>query len=108
MDDAVIALLDRVGGTHHGASRLFAVPADIGCGRRRSLPINEVEIDHRHPAMGFTFRTGFDARLAADATRRIDVEFVIVHQALPLLRSDLFPFPLEARAQSGGPSAFLS
>ena len=108
MDDAVIALLDRVRGTHHGTGRLFAMPADVGSCRGRCLPVDEVKIDHRLAAMGFTFRTGFDARLAADAARRIDVEFVAVHQALPFFGSDMFPFPLDVRAQSGGSSAFLS
>src|SRR5258708_10372377 len=53
--------------------------------------------------MSLTFLAGFDARLAADAARRIDVEFVTVHQALPFLGSD--ECSGEESAQSVGPSA---
>src|SRR5260370_30695999 len=49
---------------------------------------------------------GFDPRLAADAARRIDVEFETVHQSLPFLSSD--ECSGEESAQSGGPSASRS
>src|SRR4029077_9823998 len=38
--------------------------------------------------MSLAFLAGFDTRLASDAARRMDVEFVAVHQALPFLSSD--------------------
>jgi hypothetical protein len=42
-------------------------------------------------AMGVAFLAGFNTRLGADAARRIDVEFVSVHQALPFLDSRVLP-----------------
>src|SRR5258706_12460713 len=56
--------------------------------------------------MSLAFLAGFDARLASDAARRIDVEFVTVHQVLPFLGSD--GCSGEESAQSGGPSASRS
>src|SRR5258707_3783145 len=56
--------------------------------------------------MSLAFLAGFDTRLAADAARRIDVEFETVHQSLPFLSSD--ECSGEESAQSGGPSASRS
>src|SRR5260370_31486137 len=53
--------------------------------------------------MSLAFLAGFDTRLAADAARRIDVEFETVHQSLPFFDSD--ECSGEESAQSGGPSA---
>ena len=44
---------------------------------RRSLAVDEIEIDHGLAAMRFTFRAGLQTRLAANAPGGIDVEDVI-------------------------------
>src|SRR5882762_10476621 len=53
--------------------------------------------------MSLTFLAGCNARLAAEAARRNDVQFVTVHHELPFLGSD--ECSGEESAQSGGPSA---
>ena len=55
------------------------MPADIGgCGDGLGA-IDEIEVDHRVPAVSVAFLTGLDAGLAADAARRVDVKLVAVH-----------------------------
>ena len=47
------------------------------------LPVHEIEIDHGNAAMRVAFFAGLQASLAADAARRVDVEFHAEHQARP-------------------------
>jgi hypothetical protein len=47
------------------------------------LTVEEIHSDHGMTTMRLTFRASVDAGLAADATRRIDVEFVTEHANLP-------------------------
>src|SRR5690348_1671720 len=60
--------------------------------------VDKIHVNHRSATMGLTFGTGVHARLAADAPRRINVEFVAKHN------QDLFNVGLVAH--SGGCSAF--
>src|SRR6516165_4184439 len=97
LHDPVLALLDGVGRADHRAGRIVAVPADICRRGDRSPAVDEIEIDHRLPSVRFALFAGVQAGLAADAARRVHVEFIAVHQAIPFASSV---------THSGGPAAF--
>src|SRR5579884_5634 len=82
MHDSVLALLNRVRRANFGAGRVVAVPADIGRRGGRLTPVDEVEIDHGVSAVRLALLAGLETRLAADATRRVDVKLQSEHQAL--------------------------
>src|SRR5262249_47674216 len=81
-DDAIFAAFDRIGRTDERAGRLLAVHADHWHSGDAVRPIEEVDVNHRHAAMAVTFGASGYARLAADATGRIDEELVRGHQSL--------------------------
>ena len=94
LHDAVLALLDGVGGADLRAGGVVAVHADVGRGGDGLRAVDEVEVDHRDAAMGVALLAGLEAGLAADAARRVDVEFACRTSA----RLGCSP--------SGGPAAF--
>jgi hypothetical protein len=59
------------------------VPAHIGCGPDAFAPFNEIEVDHRLPAVGLAFFASLETGAAADAARRVNVELVTEHYAPP-------------------------
>ena len=86
LHDAVLGLLDRVGGADLRAGRVVAVHADRRDRRDRVAAVEKVDVDHRDAAVRVALGAGVDAGLAADAARRIDVELVAEHQRAPEAR----------------------
>ena len=84
MDDAIFAFFDCIRGTDLRTGWLVTVPTNISGGCDALAAFNEIEVDHRLSAMGFTFLACLEARTASDAARRIDIELVAVHYAPPL------------------------
>src|ERR1017187_8189985 len=81
--NAVFVFLNRVCRANLGARGILAVPADVGGGGDALLAVPEIEIDHGDAAMRVAFFAGLQARLAADAARRVDVEFHAEHYGRP-------------------------
>jgi creatinine amidohydrolase/Fe(II)-dependent formamide hydrolase-like protein len=67
MDDAVFRLLDRVGRTHTGARRIFAVHTHHGSRLCAGSAIDELEMNHGPAAVRIAFHARLHACLAADA-----------------------------------------
>src|SRR5689334_18353629 len=97
LHDAVAGALDGVGRTHLGAGRLFAVHATDGYRLHRPRAIDELEVDHRLALVGVAFGASLHARLATDASTRIDEELEVARNTHCCAS--------RCPAYSGGPSA---
>jgi hypothetical protein len=61
MDDPVLTFLDRICRTNLRTSGFVAMPADIGRGGDTFAALDEIEVDHRLPAVGFALLAGLQA-----------------------------------------------
>src|SRR5690606_9645223 len=77
-NDAVLVLLDGVGGTDQSASRLGAVHANSRHCRGCLAAVDIVDKYHRIALVCIAFATGTDTGAAADAPLRID-EHCLLH-----------------------------
>ena len=55
------------------------MPAYVRGGADALFPLDKVEVDHRLSSVCIAFLAGLQAGAAANAARRIDIEFVAEH-----------------------------
>src|SRR5688572_9611158 len=74
LNDAVLGLLDRVGGADLGTGRVFAVHAHHRRGLSRGRPVEVVEVDEGPPPVGAALHTRLHTGFTADASALVDDE----------------------------------
>jgi hypothetical protein len=79
VDDSIFALFDGICWTDLSTGRLVAMPAYVRGGADALFPLDKVEVDHRLSSVCIAFLAGLQAGAAANAARRIDIEFVPEH-----------------------------
>jgi hypothetical protein len=77
VNDAIFALLDRIGRAHLCASGRIAVHAHDWDRLGRMTSIDKIQLDHRMSAVRIAFGTSLYASVTADTTTGIDEEFKV-------------------------------